>query len=388
MSSPEEQAFRLLTEYANGFMVSQVLFAACELGVFDLLAEAPEPLGAVAVAARLGTSSHGTELLLDTCVSLKLLQAETRRGKASYQNTELSSTYLVRASPKYQGNMLRYLARTTYLCWGHLAQAVRDGKNRYPEAFGVPSDELFTAIYRSEGERLQFMRALEDVWSVSGRHVLAAFDLSLFPLICDVGGERWPHRWGCVLGLVCSLVSPGEGRQLGRHSGSGRKHLHVSLVGCSGALAKQCTSLYPGCQVTVFDIPEVVQTVKKHFSFLEDPRISFCEGDFFKDPLPEADLYILARVLHDWTDTRCSQLLARVHRACKPGGGVLVIESLLDADGRGPRTTQLYSLNMLVQTEGRERTPAQYRALLAPAGFQDVQCRRTGGIYDAILARR
>ncbi|XP_044090995.1 acetylserotonin O-methyltransferase isoform X2 [Neovison vison] len=298
MSSPEEQAFRLLTEYANGFMVSQVLFAACELGVFDLLAEAPEPLGAVAVAARLGTSSHGTELLLDTCVSLKLLQAETRRGKALYQNTELSSTYLVRASPKYQGNMLRYLSRTTYLCWGHLAQAVRDGKNQYPEVFGVPSDELFTAIYRSEGERLQFMRALEDVWSVSGRHVLAAFDLSPFPLICDVG------------------------------------------------------------------------------------------GDFFKDPLPEADLYILARVLHDWTDMRCSQLLARVHRACKPGGGVLVIESLLDADGRGPRTTQLYSLNMLVQTEGRERTPAQYRALLAPAGFQDIQCRRTGGIYDAILARR
>ncbi|XP_034505567.1 acetylserotonin O-methyltransferase [Ailuropoda melanoleuca] len=345
MSSCEEQAYRLLTEYSNGFMVSQVLFAACELGVFDLLAEAPEPLGAVTVAAQLGTSSHGTELLLDTCVSLKLLQVETRRGKASYQNTELSSTYLVRASPKCQGNMLRYLARTTYLCWGHLAQAVRDGKNQYQEAFGVPSDELFTAIYRSEGERRLFMRALQDVWSVSGRRVLAAFDLSPFPVICDVGG-------------------------------------------CSGALAKECTSLYPGCWVTVFDIPEVVQTVKTHFSFSEEGRISFCEGDFFKDPLPEADLYILARVLHDWTDARCSHLLARIHRACKPGGGVLVIESLLDADGRGPLTTQLYSLNMLVQTEGRERTPAQYLGLLAAAGFQDFQCRRTGGIYDAILARR
>ncbi|XP_032736021.1 acetylserotonin O-methyltransferase isoform X1 [Lontra canadensis] len=374
MSSPEEQAYCLLTEYAHGFMVSQVLFAACELGVFDLLAEAPEPLGAVAVAARLGTSSHGMELLLDTCVSLKLLQAETRRGKALYQNTELSSTYLVRASPKYQGNMLRYLARTTYLCWGHLAQAVRDGRNQYPEAFGVPSDELFTAIYRSEGERLQFMRALEDVWSISGRHVLAAFDLSPFPLICDVGGECWLHRWSSKTHVphtflsACLVLCP--------------------LPGCSGALAKECTSLYPGCQVTVFDIPEVIQTVKKHFSFLEDPRISFREGDFFKDPLPEADLYILARVLHDWTDTRCSHLLARVHRACKPGGGILVIESLLDADGRGPLTTQLYSLNMVVQTEGRERTPAQYHALLAPAGFQDIQCRRTGGIYDAILARR
>ncbi|XP_072674751.1 acetylserotonin O-methyltransferase [Canis lupus baileyi] len=345
MSSPEEQAFRLLTEYSNGFMVSQVLFAACELGVFDLLAEAPEPLGAVAVAARLGTSSHGTELLLDTCVSLKLLQVETKTGKALYQNTELSSTYLVRASPKCQGNMLRYLARTTYLCWGHLTQAVRDGRNQYLEAFGVPSDQLFSAIYRSEDERLQFMRGLQDVWSISGRPVLGAFDLSPFPLICDVGG-------------------------------------------CSGALAKECTSLYPACRVAVFDTPEVVQTAEKHFSFPEAARISFCAGDFFKDPLPEADLYILARVLHDWTDERCSRLLARIHGACKPGGGVLVIESLLAADGRGPLTAQLYSLNMLVQTEGRERTPAQYRALLAAAGFRHVQCRRTGGLYDAILATR
>lgn len=42
-------------------------------------------------------------------------------------------------------------------------------------------------------------------------------------------------------------------------------------------------------------------------------------GDFFKDPLLEADLYILARILHDWTDERCVELLGRVHRACKPG---------------------------------------------------------------------
>ncbi|XP_029786523.1 acetylserotonin O-methyltransferase isoform X3 [Suricata suricatta] len=298
MSSPEAQAYRLLTEYTNGFMVSQVLFAACELGLFDLLSEAPEPLGSAAVAARLGTSSHGTRLLLDTCVSLKLLQLESRGGQASYRNTELSGTYLVRASPKCQVNMLAYLARTTYRCWGHLAQAVRDGKNQYQEAFGVASDELFTAIYRSDGERVQFMRGLQDVWSVSGRPVLTAFDLSPFRLICDVG------------------------------------------------------------------------------------------GDFFKDPLPEADLYILARVLHDWSDERCSHLLTCIHGACRPGGGVLVIESLLDADGRGPLTTQLYSLNMLVQTEGRERTPAQYAALLAPAGFRDARCRRTGGLYDAILARK
>ncbi|KAM7044601.1 acetylserotonin O-methyltransferase-like isoform 2-T2 [Molossus nigricans] len=299
MTSPDARAaLSLLDRCSQGFMVSQVLFAACELGVFDLLAEAPEPLDADAVARRLGTSSRGTELLLDTCVSLKLLQVQMTSGKALYENTELSNTYLVRSSPRSQSNMMLYMARTTYLCWAHLAQAVREGKNQYVKAFGVPSEQLFTAIYRSEGERLLFMRGLQDIWSVHGRSVLAAFDLSPFPRVCDLG------------------------------------------------------------------------------------------GDFFEDPLPEADLYVLARVLHDWTDDRCSYLLARIHRACPPGGGVLVIESLLDADGSGPLTTQLYSLNMLVQTEGRERTPAQYRALLAAAGFRDVLCQRTGGTYDAVLARK
>ncbi|XP_070641303.1 acetylserotonin O-methyltransferase isoform X2 [Bos indicus] len=345
MCSQEGEGYSLLKEYANGFMVSQVLFAACELGVFELLAEALEPLDSAAVSSRLGSSPQGTELLLNTCVSLKLLQADVRGGKAVYANTELASTYLVRGSPRSQRDMLLYAGRTAYVCWRHLAEAVREGRNQYLKAFGIPSEELFSAIYRSEDERLQFMQGLQDVWRLEGATVLAAFDLSPFPLICDLGGG-------------------------------------------SGALAKACVSLYPGCRAIVFDIPGVVQIAKRHFSASEDERISFHEGDFFKDALPEADLYILARVLHDWTDAKCSHLLQRVYRACRTGGGILVIESLLDTDGRGPLTTLLYSLNMLVQTEGRERTPAEYRALLGPAGFRDVRCRRTGGTYDAVLARK
>nr|XP_030693122.1 acetylserotonin O-methyltransferase isoform X2 [Globicephala melas] len=109
-------------EAESGFCrCPEVLFSACELGVFDLLAEVLEALGSAAVAARLGVSSRGTELLLHACVSLKLLQVEVRREKAVYENTELASTYLARASPKSQQDMLLYAARTTYLGWGHLA---------------------------------------------------------------------------------------------------------------------------------------------------------------------------------------------------------------------------------------------------------------------------
>lgn len=70
------------------------------------------------------------------------------------------------------------------------------------------------------------------------------------------------------------------------------------------------------------------------------------------------------------------------------GGAVLLVEALLYEDGSGPLTAQLYSLNMLVQTEGRERTGAQYAALLAAAGFTNNQHRLTGKIYDAVLGHK
>jgi acetylserotonin N-methyltransferase len=48
----------------------------------------------------------------------------------------------------------------------------------------------------------------------------------------------------------------------------------------------------------------------------------------------------------------------------------------------------MQSLNMLVCTEGRERTESEFRELLAAAGFERMEARRTGAPLDAILARR
>ena len=68
------------------------------------------------------------------------------------------------------------------------------------------------------------------------------------------------------------------------------------------------------------------------------------------------------------------------------GGGVLIVEAMLFESRRGPITAQLYSLNMLVQTEGKEHPPSHYTGMLTQAGFKDVQVCRTGKSYDAVLA--
>ncbi|ROL48902.1 Acetylserotonin O-methyltransferase [Anabarilius grahami] len=98
------------------------------------------------------------------------------------------------------------------------------------------------------------------------------------------------------------------------------------VAGCSGMMAKQCVSAYPESTVTIFDLPKVVRTSRQHFVSDQDERISFCEDtcDFFKDALPQADLYILARILHDWTDQRSVELLVKIYQSCRPGCHIVI----------------------------------------------------------------
>ncbi|XP_036240807.1 acetylserotonin O-methyltransferase isoform X2 [Molothrus ater] len=315
MGSTEDLDYpQIIMQYSNGFLISKVMFTACELGVFDLLLESGKPLSSDAIAAGLGASTLGMRRLLDACVGLKLLAVEmTQEG--------------------------------VYLCWQYLADAVREGRNQYERAFGVSSKDPFGAMYRSDEEMLKFMAGQNSVWSICGRDVLAAFDLSPFRQIYDLGGG-------------------------------------------GGALAQECVSLYPNSTVTIYDLPKVVQVAKEQFVSPEERQITFHEGDFFNDSIPEAELYILSKILHDWDDDKCKQLLAKVYKACKPGGGVLLVESLLNEDKSGPVETQLYSMNMLVQTEGKERTAAEYSKLLEAAGFGVIQVKRTGKLYDAVLGRK
>ncbi|MEE6469056.1 hypothetical protein FKM82_008485 [Ascaphus truei] len=345
MNSSEDLDYpKQILEYMDGFFISKTMFAACELGVFDVLHESDLALSAATIAARLGTSVDGTDRLLSACVGLKLLKAEMKNEEAFYANTDLSSIYLTKSSPRSLYHMTMYYSHSMYKSWQFLPEAIREGKPQYERAFGISSKDIFDGVYRSEDQMKSFMGFMDSIWNICGKDMIAAFDLSVFSTVYDLGG-------------------------------------------CSGGLAKQFVSVYPESTVTILDMPKVVQTAKKHFITGEE-RISFQEGDFFNDPIPEADLFIMARIIHNWPEEKCSQLLNKIYKSCKPGGGLLLVEVILNEDKSGPLTSQLYSLNMLVHAEGKERTPSEYSKLLTASGFKDIQVKATGKIYDAILGRK
>lgn len=66
-----------------------------------------------------------------------------------------------------------------------------------------------------------------------------------------------------------------------------------------------------------------------------------------------------------------------------PGCAVLVAETILD--GETPYAA-LQSLNMLVQTEGQERTKEQYADLLRQHGFGVIRAVQTSNFLDAFMA--
>ncbi|XP_040194120.1 acetylserotonin O-methyltransferase isoform X4 [Rana temporaria] len=322
MSSSDLDNLKQLLDYRDGFLASKTMFTTCELGIFDLLHDAGEPLSAAGIASHLCTNVDATDRLLSACTGMKLLKVETKNLEAYYSNTDVSSVYLVKSSPKSLYHMMMFYSNSIYTCWHFLPQAVR-----------------------SEEEVLAFMYYMDCIWNMYGKEVIQAFDLSEFHTIYDLGG-------------------------------------------CTGAFARIFLSTNQGATVTIMDLPMVVQTAKKYFVPDNDPHISFHEGDFFKDAIPEADLYILAKIIHDWTDEKCLQLLKKIYQSCRPGGAVLLIELLLNEDRSGPLITQLFSLHMLTLTEGKERMPSEYKKLLTDSGFRDIQVRTTGKIYDAIMGRK
>jgi len=153
-----------------------------------------------------------------------------------------------------------------------------------------------------------------------------------------------------------------------------------------GAFMMELCKRNPSIKGVIVDLPQVLEKTKELLAKQGVDNIELSAADFLGDPLPQGDLYILGRILHDWDEEKVRFLVKKVYDSLPKGGALLIAEMLLDNDKRGPLRTQLQSLNMLVQTDGRERSFEEYESILIKAGFNTVTANRTGTYLDAILA--
>jgi acetylserotonin N-methyltransferase len=334
MANPDPS---IVLELIDAFRRSKAMFTAVSLGIFDRLAEGSHDPRTL--ASLTGTHPDTLERLLDACVAMGLLS----KRDGCYANLPVAQTYLARLSPSTLAGYILYSNRALYPLWGNLEHAVREGGNRWEQTFNLQGP-IFNHFFQSEEAKRDFLAGMHGFGLLSSPRVAAAFDLSRFHRLVDLGGA-------------------------------------------TGHLAIEICRKHPNIRAAVFDLPGVVEVTREYItrSGMAE-RIAVISGDFFEDALPAADLFSAGRILHDWSESRIHQLLRRVHQRLPCEGALLIAERLVNEDKTGPLSALLQSLSMLVCTEGKERTLAEYEALLRQAGFAEIQGCKTGGVLDAILA--
>jgi acetylserotonin N-methyltransferase len=272
-------------------------------------------------------------------------EGDSAGSRETYVITSVAKTYLTTASPRRLTGYINYSNDVLWNLWGHLEDAVKEGTHRWQQLYGWDRP-LFEHFFHTEGAKREFLMGMNGMGMISSPHVVAAFDLSGFARLVDLGGATG----------------------------------HLAVAACRR---------YADLRAVVFDLPEVLPLAREIVgaSGLAD-RVELQAGDFFADPLPEGDLYALGRILHDWTEEKILKLLKRIHDALPSHGAVLIAEKLLFDDKTGPRSAQMQSLNMLTCTEGQERTLGEYERLLEQAGFRAVRGSRTPSPLDAVLAMK
>src|SRR5262249_31384558 len=264
-----------ILDLLEAFRRSKTMFAAVSLGVFDALSAGPKSLAQL--AGELNASADALERLLGACIGLQLLR---RTGK-HYENTPVSAACLCTARP---GMLIGYLNNSNtvmWRLWEHIDDAVREGTHRWKQVYGWEGP-IFSHFFRTEEAKREFLMGMHGFGLISSPEVVAAFDLDRYRHLVDLGGATG----------------------------------HLAIAACER---------YPNLRATVFDLPEAAPLAREIVSGSSvADRIEIASGDFFADALPEADLYALGRILHDWSEDKILKLLTRIFDRLPSGGALLI----------------------------------------------------------------
>lgn len=341
LSDTEAQA-RLL-ELINAGWTTQAVAAACELDLPDRLASGPRE--AHELAAEAGVDPDAVTRLLRALATLEICD---ELAVGTFALGRLG--HLLRRD---HAHGLRHWALLNggplWTRWGALSEKVRQGN---VEAGGEGSAMRFQRLETDGREAALFHGAMTELSRRLGGTLADALEVADGALVVDVGG--------------------GSGELL------------------ASVLVRHATT-----RGILFDLPHALAHAA---SLLRghgvQERCALMEGSFFDAVPAQGDLYLMKSVLHDWGDEQAACILSRCREAMKPGARLVLVERPLpERTTATPENRALArsDLNMLVGLAGRERTLAQYRALIERAGlmFEGTQKLAAGfSALEVVCARQ
>ncbi len=309
-----------IMQLGTAFWGSKTLLSAIELGVFSELASAGA-LDGETLRKHVGLHPRSAMDFFDALVALGMLE---RKG-GRYANTPATELFLDRAKPSYVGDVLERLRDLPF--WTSLTDGLRTGR---PQTEAKSGADVFEALYADPVRTAQYARGMTGINADSARAIAAKFPWQDYRSVIDIG---------CAEGSMSVQIA--------------LAHEHITGGG--------------------FDLPALRSIFDTYVASFElGERLSFTAGDFFADPLPEADVLVMGHVLHGWDISAKRLLLQKAYDALPEGGALIAYDTIIDDERCSNAFGLLMNLNMLIGTPGgSEYTGADCRAWMQEIGFYE-----------------
>jgi len=307
-----------INEISYGYWKAQALFVASEFDLFTLIGKRGKS-GKV-ISKKLGTNLRATEMLLNALVSLKLLS----KSKDIFCNTAVSKRCLIKDSPAYQGDRIQHF-HNMWDYWSGLDTAVMTGK---PTAF-------YNAKKGVDKQRLrEFISAMHNTATVQADEIYTKLQIKKRSRLLDLAGGQGSY----------SVKFANRNRNL---------------------------------KAVVFDLPDVIKLTKEHIKESGMAgQVTTKAGNCLEDSLGKElyDIVLVSHLLHAYDVSENQKILKKCWDSLIKDGIVVIQEFILNPSKTMPLFGTLFSLNMLMGTQGGSSYSAvEMKGWLKKAGFKNLK---------------
>jgi hypothetical protein len=309
-----------LYQLAASHYVSHALALIAKLEIADRLADGPRSSEELARTTQTDASSLRRVLRLLASVGVF---EEDEQGR--FHHNGLSEPLRGDVPGSMKAMVTVFAGEGMQKAWQELEYCVRTGQPAFKK--NDPQAHAFTLMSKDPQYAATFDEAMATFAPQTAAAITAAYDFSRFGSLIDVGGGN-------------------------------------------GTLLKGILQANPKLRGVLFDQPHVIERTRA-----SEPSsgLELVGGSFFEQVPSGHDAYLLKHVIHDWNDADAVRILKVCRKAMPASGTLLIAEGVYPA--RITPSPEVHGaaandVNMLVNTGGRQRSEAEFRAILSGASFE------------------